>query len=133
MKEPDYNYSVAKGFVISSLVWGVAGMLVGVWIAFALVFPNITGDVAWLTFNRLRPLHTNGVIYGFTLSFVFATWYYISQRLLKIKIVFEKFDWFHFILYNLIIILAVVSLPLGISSLFYFSPIGRQTFELTLQ
>ncbi len=116
MKELEYDYGVAKGFVLSALVWGVAGMLIGVWIAFSLVFPNITGDVAWLTFNRLRPLHTNGVIYGFTLSFIFATWYYISQRLLKVKIVFPKLAWFHFILYNLIIVLAVVSLPLGISS-----------------
>ncbi|KAK3606791.1 hypothetical protein CHS0354_018385 [Potamilus streckersoni] len=75
--------SVAKGFILSAVVWGIAGMLIGVWIAFALVFPNITGDLRWLTFNRLRPLHTNGVIYGFVLSTIFAAWYYMSQRLRK--------------------------------------------------
>ena len=112
----EYDYSIAKGFVISTLVWGAVGMLVGVWIAFALVFPSLNAGVPWLTFNRLRPLHTNGVVFGFVLSGVFAVWYYISQRLLKVRLVHKKIAVLHLVLYNLIIVLAAVSLPLGVTS-----------------
>ena len=71
----DYDYSVAKGFVISALFWGIFGMSVGLTLAFELVFPELNADLPWLSFNRLRPLHTNAVIFGFTLSGVFAAWY----------------------------------------------------------
>ena len=111
-----YDYSIAKGFLISALVWGAASMLIGVWIAFSLVFPSLNMDIPWLTFNRLRPLHTNGAIFGFVLSAVFTAWYYFSQRLLKIELIHKKVAYFHLVLYNLIIVLAVLTLPLGLTS-----------------
>ncbi len=114
--EQTYDYSVAKGFAISAMVWGTAGMLIGVFIAFQLVFPVLNFNTAWLSFGRLRPLHTNAVLYGFTLSGMFSCWYYMSQRVLKVRLVLPRLAKFHLILYNLIIVLAVITLPLGFSS-----------------
>jgi cytochrome c oxidase cbb3-type subunit 1 len=111
-----YDYSVAKGFAISALIWGAAGMLIGLILALQLVFPVLNFDLPWLSFNRLRPLHTNAVIYGFTLSSVFSVWYYVSQRVLKVRMVLPGVAKFHLIFYNLIIVLAVFSLLAGANS-----------------
>ena len=113
---PDYDYSVAKAFTISTLVWGAIGMSVGLTIALELVFPQLNADLPWLSFNRLRPLHTNAVIFGFTLAGVFATWYYVSQRVLKVRMVLPAVGKFHVILFNLIIILAAYTLLAGHTS-----------------
>lgn len=109
----DYDYSVAKGFAISTLIWGAVGMSVGLIIALELVFPQLNADLPWLSFNRLRPLHTNAVIFGFTLAGVFASWYYVSQRVLKVRMVLPGVGMFHLILFNLIIVLAAVTLLMG--------------------
>ncbi|MDX2469148.1 MAG: cytochrome-c oxidase, cbb3-type subunit I [SAR324 cluster bacterium] len=112
----DYDYSIVKGFILSALLWGAVGMTVGVWIALELAFPVLNFDLPYLSFNRLRPLHTNAVIFGFTLSGVFASWYYISQRVLKVRMVLPGLAKFHLYLYNLIIVLAAVSLLMGVTS-----------------
>ena len=112
----DYDYSVAKGFVLSALFWGLIGMSVGLVLAFALIFPELHADLPWLTFNRLRPLHTNAVIFGFTLAGIFAAWYYISQRVLKVRMVLPTLAKTHLVLFNLIIVLAALTLILGHSS-----------------
>ena len=75
-----YNYDIVKKFAIMSLVWGVLGMLAGVWIASELAWPFLNFDVAEITFGRLRPVHTTLVIFGFGGSALFATSYYIVQR-----------------------------------------------------
>ena len=79
-----YDYTVAKLFLYATILFGIIGMTVGVWIAFQLAFPELNdlfGEYG--TFSRLRPLHTNGVAFGFTLSGIFATWYYVGQRVTK--------------------------------------------------
>ncbi|MGA0404796.1 MAG: cbb3-type cytochrome c oxidase subunit I, partial [bacterium] len=112
----DYDYSVAKGFVISALFWGVFGMSVGLTLAFELVFPELNADLPWLSFNRLRPLHTNAVIFGYTLSGVFAAWYYISQRVLKVRMVLPALAKTHLALFNLLLVLGAFTLLDGQSS-----------------
>uniref|UniRef100_UPI001968EBD9 cbb3-type cytochrome c oxidase subunit I n=1 Tax=Poseidonibacter antarcticus TaxID=2478538 RepID=UPI001968EBD9 len=83
----EYDYSVAKAFTFATILFGIIGMTVGVILAFQLAFPelsNLAGEYG--TFSRLRPIHTNGVAFGFTLSGVFAGWYYIGQRVLKVSL-----------------------------------------------
>jgi len=87
-----YDYSVAKQFMLISIVLGFVGMLVGVILAFQLAFPVLSnlGD-EYLTFSRLRPLHTNAVIYGFTVPAIFSTFFYVAQRTLKVSLAESKF------------------------------------------
>ena len=75
-----YNYDVIRKFAIMTLVWGVVGMLAGVYIASELAFPVLNFDNPYITFGRLRPVHTGTVIFGFGGSALFATSYYIVQR-----------------------------------------------------
>jgi cytochrome c oxidase cbb3-type subunit 1 len=118
-----YDYSIAKLFTLTMVIFGIIGMVVGVLIALQLAFPalNLTSVLGeYGTFGRLRPLHTNGIIYGFTLSGIWATWYYVSQRVLKIS--FNEFPFLkflsqlHFVLYVIIMLLAVVTLWMGITT-----------------
>ena len=80
-----YNYKVVRQFAIMTVVWGIVGMLVGVVVAAQLAFPDLfTWDgISWLSYGRLRPLHTNAVIFAFAANAVFAGVYYSIQRLLK--------------------------------------------------
>ena len=82
-----YDYRAIKGFAISSLFWGIVGLLIGILISFQLVYPqlNIT---SWLTYGRLRPLHTNALIYGFTLPAAFSLFFYLVQRLGRTTLAF---------------------------------------------
>ncbi|MDE5603467.1 MAG: cytochrome-c oxidase, cbb3-type subunit I [Helicobacter sp.] len=116
----EYDYSIAKLFLFATVAFGIVGLLLGVVIAFQMAFPNLNylaGEFG--TFGRLRPLHTNGVIYGFTLSGIWATWYYVGQRVLKIsynEYPFLKFvGYLHFCLYIVLMILAVISLFAGLT------------------
>jgi len=117
----EYDYSIAKAFTFATILFGIIGMTVGVIIAFQLAFPslsNLAGEYG--TFSRLRPLHTNGVAFGFTLSGIFATWYYVGQRVLKMSLKESKFiksiATLHFVLYFILILLAVVTLLMGYTS-----------------
>ncbi|MCP5500078.1 MAG: cytochrome-c oxidase, cbb3-type subunit I [Leptospiraceae bacterium] len=107
-----YNNFIVKAFIISALIWGVASMTIGVWIAFQLVFPSLN-ITQYFSFGRLRPLHTNAAIFGFALSSVFATAYHASQRLLRTRIWSDKLATLHLVLYNITIVLAALTLPLG--------------------
>ncbi len=116
----EYDYSIAKLFLFATIVFGIVGLLLGVIIAFQMAFPNLNylaGEFG--TFGRLRPLHTNGIIYGFTLSGIWAAWYYLGQRVLKISYNEHPFLKFighlHFWLYILLMALAVVSLFVGLT------------------
>ncbi len=117
----EYDYTIAKCFLFTTLAFGIIGMLIGVLIAFQMAFPDLNyllGEYG--TFSRLRPLHTNGVVYGFMLSGIFATWYYVGQRVLKVSMGESKFlktiGWLHFILYVIVILLAVFSLFAGVTT-----------------
>jgi cytochrome c oxidase cbb3-type subunit 1 len=111
-----YNYDVVRQFAIMTIVWGVVGMLVGVLIASQLVWPALNFDIAWLTFGRLRPLHTNAVVFAFGGCALFSTSYYVVQRTCHVRLAFDKLAAFTFWGWQLVILSAVVSLPLGITS-----------------
>jgi cytochrome c oxidase cbb3-type subunit 1 len=108
-----YNYTVVRQFSIMTVVWGIVGMLVGVIIAAQLAWPALNFDVPWLTFSRLRPLHTNAVIFAFGGSALFATSYYVVQRTCHVKLFAPALAAFTFWGWTLIIVLAAITLPLG--------------------
>jgi len=114
----EYDYSLAKKFTFLTILFGVLGMLVGTLIAAQMAFPELNyllGEYG--TFSRLRPVHTNTVIFGFTVSGVFATWYYLGQRVLKVSMAESKFLMvlgnIQFWLYFIGALLATISLILG--------------------
>ena len=111
-----YNYDVVRQFAIMTIVWGVVGMLVGVFIAAQLVWPALNFDIAWLTFGRLRPLHTNAVVFAFGGCALFSTSYYVVQRTCHVRLAFEKLASFTFWGWQLVIVSAAISLPLGLTS-----------------
>ena len=113
MDRIDYDNQIVRWWVIGGIVWGLAAMLGGVLIAFQMVYPELNTNLPYLSFGRLRPIHTNGVIFGFTLSLVFATFYYAIPRLLKTPMWSPVLSRIHFWLYTLTIVLAVVTLAAG--------------------
>ena len=111
-----YNYRVVRQFAIMTVVWGIVGMLVGVVIAAQLVWPALNLDLPWFTFGRLRPLHTNAVIFAFGGSALFATSYYVVQRTCQTRLFSDGLAAFTFWGWTLIILLAAISFPLGITT-----------------
>ncbi|MCB0317972.1 MAG: cytochrome-c oxidase, cbb3-type subunit I [Bdellovibrionales bacterium] len=110
-----YDDAIVRKFIIVTILWGVVGMLVGVIIAAQLAYPALNFDLPWLTFGRLRPLHTNAVIFAFAGNAVFAGMYYSTQRLLKTRMWSDKLSAIHFWGWQLIIVAAAITLPLGIT------------------
>ena len=113
-----YNYKVVRQFSIMTVVWGIVGMLVGVIVAAQLAFPDLFlwDGISWLSYGRLRPLHTNAVIFAFGGSALFATSYYVVQRTNQARLFGGPLVAFTFWGWTLIIVLAAVTLPLGITS-----------------
>mgnify|MGYP006278358817 CR=1 FL=1 len=111
-----YNYKVVRQFAIMAVVWGIVGMAVGVFIASELAFPALNFDIPWLTFSRLRPLHTNAVIFAFGGSALFATSYYVVQRTCHTRLFSDGLAAFTFWGWQLVILSAAITLPLGITS-----------------
>lgn len=111
-----YNYKVVRQFAVMTIVWGVVGMLVGVIIASQMAWPVLNFDIPWLTFGRLRPLHTNAVIFAFGGSALFATSYYIVQRTCHAQLFAPRLAAFTFWGWQLVIVAAAISLPLGYST-----------------
>ena len=115
MQSQTYNYKVVRQFAIMTVVWGIVGMLVGVIVAAQLVWPQL--NVAeWLHFGRLRPLHTNAVIFAFGGCALFATSYYCVQRTCHTRLFAPGLAAFTFWGWQLIIVLAAITLPLGFTS-----------------
>lgn len=114
-QEATYNYKVIRQFSIMTIIWGIVGMLVGVVIAAQLAWPVLNFDIPWLTFGRLRPLHTNAVVFAFGGSALFATSYYIVQRTCATRLFSDKLAAFTFWGWQLVIVLAAITLPLGIT------------------
>jgi cytochrome c oxidase cbb3-type subunit 1 len=110
-----YNDKVVRQFAIMTVVWGVVGMLVGLVIAAQLIWPQLNFDLPWLTYSRLRPLHTNAVIFAFGGCALFATAYYVVQRTCHVRLAFDKLAAFTFWGWQVIILLAAITLPLGIT------------------
>ncbi len=110
-----YNYKVVRQFAIMTVVWGIVGMLVGVIIAAQLVWPELNFG-PWLTYGRLRPLHTNAVIFAFGGCALFATSYWVAQRTCHTRLFSDGLAAFTFWGWQIVILLAAVSLPLGITT-----------------
>lgn len=117
MKEEIFEYDdgVVRGFVYATILWGLVGMLAGLWIALQLFLPALNFETPWLTFGRLRPLHTNAVIFAFCGNAIFAGIYDSSQRLLKTRMWSDKLSRLHLWGWQLIIVLAALTLPLGLT------------------
>lgn len=114
--QTEYNYKVVRQFAIMTVIWGIVGMSIGVLIAAQLAWPALNFDTPWLTYSRLRPLHTNAVIFAFGTSALFATSYYVVQRTCQTRLFSGKLAAFSFWGWQLVIVLAVITLPLGITS-----------------
>jgi len=110
-----YDDGVVRSFVWASVGWGLIGLLVGLVIALQLSFPSLNFDTSFLTFGRLRPLHTNAVIFALVGNMMFAGIYYSSQRLLKTRMASDLLSKVHLWGWQLIILGAAVTLPLGIT------------------
>ncbi len=108
-----YNDKVVLQFSIMTVVWGLIGMLVGLLIAAQLTWPVLNFDLAWFSYGRLRPLHTNAVIFAFGGCALFATSLYVVQRTSHVRLISDKLASFVFWGYQLVILLAVLTLPLG--------------------
>jgi cytochrome c oxidase cbb3-type subunit 1 len=115
METPDYNYTVVRQFTVMTVIWGIVGMLVGVVIAAQLAYPELNLN-QYLHFGRLRPLHTNAVIFAFGGSALFATSFYVVQRTCQVRLCSEVLPGFVFWGWNLVIVLAAITLPLGMTS-----------------
>ena len=108
-----YDNKIVKKFLYASILFGVVGMLVGLLVAIMYLFPNITDGISWLSYGRLRPLHTNAVIFAFVGNAIFAGIYYSLQRLLKTRMYSDVLSNINFWGWQLIIVAAAISLPLG--------------------
>ncbi len=111
-----YNFGVVRAFSVMTVVWGVVGMLVGVVIAAQLAWPDLLPAVPWLSYGRLRPLHTNAVIFAFGGCGLIATSYYVVQRTCQTRLFAGPLAWFTFWGWQAIIVAAAVTLPLGYTS-----------------
>jgi len=111
-----YDNKIVKMFLIATILWGVVGMLVGLIVALLFIFPNILEGISWLSFGRLRPLHTNAVIFAFVGNSIFMGIYYSMQRLLKTRMFSDTLSKIHFWGWQLIIVAAAITLPLGLTS-----------------
>ena len=111
-----YADSTVRLFALAAVVWGVVGMAVGVFIAAQLAWPELNFGVPWLSYGRLRPLHTNAVIFAFGGCALFATSYHVVQRTCQTRLFAPGLAMFTFVGWQLVILLAAVSLPLGVTS-----------------
>ncbi|MBW2543240.1 MAG: cytochrome-c oxidase, cbb3-type subunit I [Deltaproteobacteria bacterium] len=108
-----YNYRVVRQFSVMTVVWGVVGMLMGVIVAAQLAWPELNFNTPWFSFGRLRPLHTNAVIFAFGGCALFGTSLYVVQRTCQVRLLSDKLASFVFWGWQLVILCAAVSLPLG--------------------
>jgi cytochrome c oxidase cbb3-type subunit I len=112
---PVYTDTVVRQFALAAVVWGIVGMLVGVVIAAQLAFPELTDGIAWLSYGRLRPLHTNAVIFAFGGCALFATSYHVVQRTCQTRLFAPALAQFTFWGWQVVILAAAITLPLGMT------------------
>ncbi|TCN52107.1 cytochrome c oxidase cbb3-type subunit I/II [Flavobacterium circumlabens] len=116
MEQFYYDNKIVKKFIYATILFGVVGMLVGLTLAVMYLFPNMTDGIPWLSYGRLRPLHTNAVIFAFVGNAFFAGLYYSLQRLLKARMFSDLLSNLHFWGWQFIIVAAAITLPLGYTS-----------------
>jgi cytochrome c oxidase cbb3-type subunit I len=110
-----YNDTIVRQFALAAVIWGLVSMLVGVFIAAQMAWPTLNFDLPWLSFGRLRPLHTNAAVFAFGGCALFATSYWVVQRTCQVRIISDKLAALHFWLWQAVIVAAVITLPLGIT------------------
>ncbi|MEH6498096.1 MAG: cytochrome-c oxidase, cbb3-type subunit I [Pseudoalteromonas distincta] len=111
-----YNYKVVRQFAVMTVIWGIVGMSLGVLLAAQLVWPALNFDLPWTSFGRLRPLHTNAVIFAFGGCALMATSLYVVQRTSQARLFSDKLAAFVFWGWQAVIVAAVITLPLGLTS-----------------
>ena len=111
-----YDDQIVKWFVIATVIWGLVALLLGVTVAFQLADWRLNLNFSWTSFGRLRPLHTNAAIFAFCGNAIFAGIYYSHQRLLKARLFNDVLSKVHFWGWQLIIVLAAITLPMGITT-----------------
>ncbi|WP_299594378.1 cytochrome-c oxidase, cbb3-type subunit I [uncultured Microbulbifer sp.] len=114
--EADYNIRVVKYFIVTALAWALVGMLVGLMLAAQLYWPALNFDSEYFQFGRLRPLHTSGVIFGFTVNILMGTSLYIVQRTGRTPLFNNTLAWMVYWGWQLVLMLAVITLPLGFTT-----------------
>jgi cytochrome c oxidase cbb3-type subunit I/II len=116
LQKIQYDNKIVKAFIIATVIFGIVGMTVGLLISIQLFYPIFNFDLQYTSFGRLRPLHTNAVIFAFVGNAMFAGVYYSLQRLLKARMLNDTLSWVHFWGWQLIILAAAITLPLGITT-----------------
>ena len=111
-----YDNKIVKAFGIATIVFGIVGMLAGLWAAIQIYYPAISLNIAPTTFGRLRPLHTNAIIFAFVGNSIFTGVYYSLQRLCKARMFSDKLSWIHFWGWQAIIAAAAITLLMGITT-----------------
>ena len=111
-----YDNKIVKAFIMASVIFGLVGMLVGLLAAIQLFYPIFNFDLQYTSFGRIRPLHTNAIIFAFVGNAMFGGVYYSMQRLLKARAFSDTLSWIHFWGWQLIILAAAITLPLGITT-----------------
>lgn len=112
----NYDNKIVKAFIIATVIFGLVGMLVGLTAAIQLFYPIFNFDTQYTTFGRIRPLHTNAIIFAFVGNAMFAGIYYSMQRLLKTRMYSDALSWINFWGWQLIIVAAAITLPLGMTT-----------------
>lgn len=112
----NYDNRIVRNFAFATMLWAIVGMLVGVIISFQIFIPELNLGIEYTTFGRLRPLHTNAVIFAFVGNGIFTGVYYSLQRLTKARMFSDKLSNIHFWGWQLIIVAAAITLPLGLTS-----------------
>ena len=116
LEHPEYNYKVVRQFTVMTVIWGVIGMAVGLFIAAQLAWPALNFDTPWLSFGRLRPLHTNAVIFAFGGCALFASSLWCVQRTSNAPLISDKLASFVFWGWQAVLVSAVITLPMGFNS-----------------
>ena len=111
-----YDNRIVRAFSIATVIWAIVGFSAGLLAACELFWPGLNAGLQYITFGRLRPLHTNAVIFAFVGNGMFAGIYYSLQRLCRARLFCDRLSWFHFWGWNAIIIAAAVTLPLGFTT-----------------
>src|SRR5512138_1347581 len=111
-----YDNAIVRNFAVATAGWGIVAFLVGLIVALKLVFPSLLPDVPYLSYGRLRPLHTNAAIFAFAGNAIFVGVYYSLQRLCKARMFSDRLSAVHFWGWQLIIVLAALTLPLGFTT-----------------
>ena len=115
-RDAEYNYDIVRRFTLTTLGWGIIGMLMGVFIAAQLVWPQLSLEMPWTSFGRIRPIHTNLVIFAFGGSALFATSFYVVQRTCRVRIISDSLANLLFWGWQASLVSMLVSYPLGITT-----------------